>query len=302
MSSLPIELLRTVSAAKVVDNRLLNRLGIQVARALVAHGLHSVRQAPLRGAATAAQLRALEDDGIVTIENFLPAAEFEAVRQEALQLLAARDGRVHVHGPNRVHQRALSEADNMPHLEGFFRHPALRDLLDAGERMTIDPQRALFAVEELSQGDADDLDPETELHADVFFATHKGWLYLDDVTVHNAPFVYVKGSHKMPTARLRYEYAASCTDDRRSRRITPAERTERGLVETVCFAPANTLVVANTCGYHRRLRGRPGGARRAVHFSHRHNPFLPTAIDPARLAKLAWLKPARALLSGDRFR
>lgn len=280
MGLLPVELLRAGSMAKVLDHGLLNRLGIQVARAMVAHEIHSLRRVHLRGAATAEQLETFDRDGIIAIENFLPADRFAALKREALSLRGPDGASVHQHGPNILIQRSLTDLGNLPELSRFFEEPVLLDLFEFGERAPVDLKLGLRAVEELIQGPDEGKDPETDLHTDIFFPTHKGWLYLDDVVQDNAPFVYVKGSHRMQRERLPYEYGYSCSGDRRSRRITPEEVERRGLTETVFELPANTLVVANVCGYHRRVRGRPGQSRLGLHMSLRRNPFLPRFVDP----------------------
>ena len=270
---LAMGLLRVPTAAKVVDSALLNRLGVQVLRAAVAHRIHDAREVPLRGAASDAQLATLDDEGVLAIEGFLPASTFAAVREAGLELLAQPEPTVHRHGRNRVLQHKVGADAGA--LDLLFDHPVVRDLFDWGERVKVDFARGLRAVEELRQGEEAGGDPETELHSDIFFPTHKAWLYLDDVTRASAPFVYVKGSHKMPVARLSYEYRDSCSGNLRSRRVSKAELERRDMVESAFEVPANTFVIANTCGYHRRLMGSPGARRRGVHMSHRRNPFLP---------------------------
>lgn len=297
MGFLPVELLKAGSVAKVVDSALLNRLGIQVARSVVAHGIYATRGVKLRGAATPEQLQTLEQDGIVTIENFLPAERFEALKKEALDLLRTGRPSVYKHGCNQLTQRTVCQKDEAPLLKALADDPRLRDLFDWGERMTVDFAATLEAVEELAQGPGEETDLETQLHSDIFFHTHKGWLYLEDVVPENAPFVYVKGSHRMPFDRLRWEYEDSVAGNRKSRRITAEEMQSRGLTETVFEAKANTLVVANVCGYHRRLRGVPGHARYGVHFSHRRNPFLPRLLgDPNKLPGLTLARKVKQSL------
>lgn len=300
MASLPFELIRTVTAAKVVDSAVLNRLGIQVLRSVVAHQIHDLRTVPLRGAASKEQLDALERDGVVMIEDFLSPDRFAAIKAEAQRLLAAGGGRVHQHGCNRVHQRSVMPQDDVPELWRLREDPLIRDLFDFGERLSVDFDDALFAAEELVQGDGAEKDLETDLHTDIFFDTHKGWLYLSDVSEEDAPFVYVKGSHKMPHERLRYEYEYSCSGLRKSRRVTAQELKNRGLEETVFTVKANTLVIANVCGYHRRLKGVPGRRRLGVHFSHRRNPFLPRALgSPNRLPGVSLLRKLRGRATGQ---
>ncbi len=111
------------------------------------------------------------------------------------------------------------------------------------------------------------------MHSDIFFNTHKAWLYLRDVDTEIGPLVFVKGSHRLSLGQLGYLYQESVSRAKGSRRITPDELERLGLEETVLVCKANTLVIANTCGYHRRLRGEPGRERLALHWSVRLNPF-----------------------------
>jgi hypothetical protein len=116
------------------------------------------------------------------------------------------------------------------------------------------------------------------LHIDTFFNTHKAWLYLSDVTAADGPFVYVPGSHRLDPRRLIGDYLGSllpAPDYAGSRRIAAKELVARGLEEKVYTCVANTLVIANTTGYHRRLKGRAGNVRMAVQLGCRFHPFRP---------------------------
>jgi hypothetical protein len=135
-------------------------------------------------------------------------------------------------------------------------------------------------LERVVYGDGELHDPETDLHVDTFFSTHKLWLYLDDVTEERAPLVYVPGSHKLSVHKLHQEYVESRRENSGSRRIDEEELERRGLAPRTMTCPANTLVVVNTCGYHRRSIGQPGWTRRALHMSFRFNPFLPRFLRP----------------------
>ncbi|MFO1538801.1 MAG: phytanoyl-CoA dioxygenase family protein, partial [Actinomycetota bacterium] len=125
-------------------------------------------------------------------------------------------------------------------------------------------------------GDYSLADEQTRLHVDSVFHTHEVWLYLTDVTEENAPLVYVPRSHHLDAVRLRAEYRDSvdpsrCIDP--SRRVPDAEMERRGLTPQVVTCPKNTLVIADTCGYHARAIGQDGGHRRALYMFFRSNPF-----------------------------
>ena len=94
------------------------------------------------------------------------------------------------------------------------------------------------------------------------------------MTLESGPLVFVKRSHLLSAGALRNVYRESCASNTGSRRISPQELQDLHLEETVMTCPANTLAIANTFGYHRRLRRAPGHTRFAVHVSLRGNPFF----------------------------
>ena len=141
-------------------------------------------------------------------------------------------------------------------------------------------------------------DPQTNLHADTFHPSVKAWFFLTDVAEDEGPFVYVPGSHLMTEKRLAWERemsirAAENADKysaRGSFRIKPGgARLASASARPRAFAvPANTLVVADTVGFHARgFSARP--SRRVEIWAYgRRNPFLPwTGFDPMSLPGIA---------------
>jgi hypothetical protein len=270
---------RLFTKDKIVESRVLNALGAQPFRVCAARAAHLMRNAR-RDGIVAAALADVERDGIAVIPDFLPAERFRALRDECMGAIAEGGATVARHGPNTLETfDAISRGPSrLPEVFAYLRDPRLKALFEGAERRTADMTKGTRQIEKLTQGPLGALDPETELHLDTFFNTHKAWLYLNDVERANAPFVFVKGSHRINLARLRYDYRGSLEETRSyvgSRRVTAEEIAERGLEETVFTCAANTMVIANTFGYHRRLRGEPGRTREAVQVSMRWNPFRP---------------------------
>ncbi len=146
-------------------------------------------------------------------------------------------------------------------------------LVSVAGQQVLQPHDGTRTLEHLSVDNQEWHDDETDFHMDALFNTHKLWLYLDDVTPDHAQFVYVPGSHKLDWVRLRGDYLESIGENRGSRRIADDEIRRRGLATRVVTCPRNTLVLANTCGYHRRSTGAPGATRRVLHMMFRSNPF-----------------------------
>jgi hypothetical protein len=306
---------RLFSRDKVIDSTLLNLMGAQVFRALLARLAYKIRH-PLVPDAVADRVAELHRDGIVVLRDFLPAEQFERVRAECAWLDTQPDQiETFQHGPTTLEAVAIRNFPEraLPSVYGFYNDPRLHGIFTAAEQRPVNLTEA-GERESLTHGEAAEtsgkVDPQTELHSDIFFNTHKAWLYLDDVCIEDGPLAYVKGSHRLTLARLGFVYRDSWKrrpESDPSRRISPQEQRRCRADETVVTCPRNTLVVVNTCGYHRRLQGRPGRRRYALHMSIRGNPFAPHALrskiarharfyDFLRRAKKAWRGRAREAL------
>lgn len=134
---------------------------------------------------------------------------------------------------------------------------------------------------------AGDGDIQKVLHQDTFFPCLKFWYFPKEVTLDDGPFAYAVGSHELTPARLRYIYQQSilCAkgeiEEGRTEshiegsiRIFEPELEEMGYKVTQFPVPANTLVVGNVFGFHRRSEVTQEGFRDSIHGSIRiNNPF-----------------------------
>jgi hypothetical protein len=126
----------------------------------------------------------------------------------------------------------------------------------------------------------------------------KAWLFLTDVAIEDGPFAYVPGSHRLTPGRLAWEHeravAAPGAVDRLSARgsfrADVADLTTLGLPSPKAFdVPANTLVVADTVGFHARSVSSRPSVRIELWAYARRNPFLPwTGFDIGSLPFLAF--------------
>ena len=267
----------------LIGSRSLNRLGLHVGRKLAAHGLTAARRAALAPLVPAELRQAFRRDGYVVVRDFLPAAEFEALRAEAVALAAAAPRRIQ-EGDTRtelslVDDEALARA---PHLRRFIRDRRFLGLCNyVGSRL-----KHPFCQVQVLERDfaANQSDPQKSVHADTFHPTLKGWFFLDDVDPDKGPFHYVPGSHRATPKRLAWEYAQSLAarsspDEHISAgsfRAAPEDLKAMGLPDPVAVTvPANTLVLADTVGFHCRGQAQDGRPRRAIYVYMRTNPFNP---------------------------
>jgi hypothetical protein len=266
------EVRRVFTDAKIVESRTLNRAGAQPFREVLARFLYK-----LRAGSRDPLLAELSRTGIVVCEDFLPPAAFAAMQAEADDYINVTDPTWLIRcGTTEVRRHSLTSVDSerFPELAHWRADQRMTALAAAAERRAYPrPYDGAAVVERLTLGDYSEPDDDASLHVDTFFTTHKMWLYLDDVATRNAAFVYVPGSHVLDPVRLRHDYRESTRTNRKSRRVTDDEVRRRGLHRRVVECRRNTLVLANTCGYHCRSLGEAGASRRALHKEFRFNPF-----------------------------
>src|SRR5947209_9004121 len=144
-----------------------------------------------------------------------------------------------------------------PALKALLKSPEWRNLISYVGACASAP--IVYILSLYRQGGA--IDPQTRLHCDTFHSTTKAWLYLTDVRENEGAFTYVPGSHRLTPQKLDWQHemslGASASEDQETRegsfRIEPSDLGTLGLPQPVQLAvPANTLVVADTSGFHAR--------------------------------------------------
>lgn len=267
---------------------LVNRMGLQLVRATVKHAARRLRPKLPENTHSETLLR----DGVVVIPDFLDAETFRAVHQEyedrKSRLAWQRDmdyaeyvpADFYEH-PERLQSLKVAIEDSLEATADRFplirthvvENPRVWDIVASAARRKLDQAPSARVVSWKRATPEDDLrsdkfhiKPRGEymLHADTHYPTFKAWMYLGDVTESNGAFTYVRGSHRMTPARLRHEYETSVRVATSKKdgswlkfpygHIREGEEyvNKIGLKEEAICGKANTLVVADTCGFHRR--------------------------------------------------
>jgi hypothetical protein len=234
-------------------------------------------------------------DGFVLKRDFLPPELYRALME---QLGAWRGPARETTQGNAMTRRIALDPRTLaaiPAARAVLRRRDWRGLIRYVGAAGQEPVNYVQTI--LTQIDHHPDDPQLALHADAFYPTVKAWLFLTDVAEGAAPFTYVPGSHRMTPERLAWEQARSLDaanstcrlTARGSFRVTEAELPGLGLPPPKRFAvPGNTLVVADTSGFHARGPS-VGPAQRVEIWAYgRRNPFLPwSGLDLLGLTGLA---------------
>jgi hypothetical protein len=238
----------------------------------------------------------LRRDGLLVVENFLPPALFVAARSEFERLLAEQAQRVPVPPP----QRAKGFGAPQPNAWGFDRYDggslnrfvqidsecrALREAFGddsplaerlrplVGTRVSLD---RFFAYLLVHGPEAQQPDLQRRVHCDTFHETFKLWYFFDAVTLAQGPLMYSPGSHRNTARRLSWEQRMAV--ERRSGsaafRIGTDELAALGWsAPRPVLTPPNTLVLADTRGFHCRSEAPAGTERPCVYANLRPGAF-----------------------------
>lgn len=239
-------------------NGALHRWRLQHAHARVAQ-----RRAQLAHWLDGVDAATFERNGFLVKRHVLPDAQFEALCQQVL------------------HQRA--PAHEMLQGDTVTRHiaigpallraaPALAALLQG--RLWNGLTRYVAADDHAPEAFVQTVvthtrpmarDPQTLLHADSHRPLMKAWFFLNDVGDDEAPLCYVPGSHRLTPARLDWEsqHAEEAAEHGRPAaanglyRVDKHELGSMGLGHPArLVVPANTLIVADTFGFHKRAQAK----------------------------------------------
>jgi ectoine hydroxylase-related dioxygenase (phytanoyl-CoA dioxygenase family) len=260
----------------------LNRMGLHAFRRRTADRMGGDRRQRLARGLSAAEREAFDAQGYVVRRNALEESVFEALLREARSLkVAAREMRQGSTVTRRIGlDRALLAA--MPATRAMIEDASIRSLIHYAGSYAGEPTFQIQSV--IAGAGPNAADPQTLFHADTFHPTAKAWLFLEDVADEGGPFAYIPGSHRLTAARLDWERRQSLvareSSDRMhaegSFRISENDRAALGLPAPVRMAvPANTLVVADTSGFHARSPSLQPSHRVEIYATFRRSPFLP---------------------------
>lgn len=215
--------------------------------------------------------RTLAEQGIVVVEDYLPAGTCEEIRSEVEAALEG-DG-LSAANPEDDYADHVARGEPLVKRRSGERDDGMLDLFNMELRV---PGLASFKDDEFVAGIVNGATDEhytadtvnvyvnrsvTETrgyHADTYTGKFKSFLYLTDVPDESyGPFAYLRGSHDHSLVTRKVSQLVN--------HLRGAPHTDAVLYDeskaTVCTAPRGTLIVANQAGYHRGIPQEPGRER-----------------------------------------
>ena len=289
-----------------VGNSTLNRLGLHVNRIRLANFASSVRRR-FSGSNNDTWTRHFSEHGYVVIPDFLLQADFENLHTHVKDLMLHSlehnppsspltkgfgakqpfNGGFDRYDGSTLNRFLDIENPTDQPMAAFTQDVRLDSLCRAVSGFTLDENRLQIYLTRNGE-EQDNPDIQKVLHKDTFHSSLKFWYFLEDVNEEDGPFVYVPGSHKVNAKRLKWEHhqaLVACgqrkdphslnSDRGGSFRLHETELAQMGLPEPLSMpVSANTLIVADTFGFHRRGDAITNTQRLALYGWRRPWPFL----------------------------
>ena len=285
---LPLQTAAILTAAKsfrdnpVIGSPALNRRGLHVVRRRITARIGDLRRRQLNGLVSAEDRQALARDGFIMKPDFLDDATFRALHDEIMALVAPAREALIGDTLTRLIPLTLPVLRGLPTTRAVLEGSVYRNLLDYVGSFRRRPH--LYVQTVYSRFAEGEPDVQSFYHSDTFHPTVKAWFYLQDVEDDAAPLAYVPGSHRANLRRLAWERRVSLTARDAADRLTAegSLRFSEDEIRRLGYGPpvrlavrANTLVIADTSGIHRRSTTDKQGARVSIWAYSRSNPFLP---------------------------
>ena len=230
----------------------------------------------------------LKKNGYTIINNFFDKADFEKILKICKKIENETKFKIKHYGEKKVHSYDFFDEiydQDLIFLRNYFIETLNKKnfMDDICEILNIKKQSIQnLSYEKIIVGDNffDKGDSDSEFHADRFYPCIKMFLYLDDNKIDNGAFEYINKSHQFTLSRLKHEYLYSifiCAksfflrimkffgyvlkNDRVTFETTTIEKNFGINSIIACEAPANSLIICNNMGFHRRGKLNPNTSR-----------------------------------------
>lgn len=246
---------------------------------LMERGLHIFRMVFARHAH---QLRSKGDDdidnnGVKVFENYFDKETADQLKEEILTFPKYENIQ-----PNNRIRDVVSETSHPALWDVVYRNKLFPHCVKAVHRSTQDMAAwdhfLLTTYVQRLENRPNDGDIQKVCHSDVFYPCMKFWYFPEDVSESDGPFMYAKGSTQMTEEQLDFFYRESIavaedTWDRKrnkghgegSFRALPEDLQQMNLNLEPITAKANSLVIADTSGFHCRGDVESTAMRNALH-------------------------------------
>lgn len=256
----------------VVESRRANIFGAQLFRYILSYVCLACRRFIYSENLTPKD-RVSRRDGICWIPEFLDLKAVKLVESEFNKQLKGAGGSF-TDGSTLVKRSTIQNLDTVANASQYIiKNPKVIDLVQNALGRRYDVCDVWFDI--VVSGDPSIGDSQRVMHTDNFYSTYKMWYFLDDVTLAHGPLVFATGTSRFSFIRAIFEYVNSISYAAKNASWRPSKTWQKllSLHPKEITVPANSFVIADTHGFHRRGDAVAGMERRQIHFRMRTNPL-----------------------------
>lgn len=274
-----------LSKNHIIPSPIANKIGVPVIRTILSNLAVNLRRVKNCRPKTVHEKKLLSN-GIVVIPNFLPDDEFQDLKKEFNQIISKKNINISNIGSTNVLFSSLKKNDYSKYeaIKKFSKNKKLIRLICVAEGMKLFDEIKTLIFEKTNFGNPEkDTDPNKLFHADVHFHSHKVLYYIEDVSNDNGPFAYCKKSHQNSLERLYFELRRGQLRDGHINSWRIINHQQKNFFKNYynklmknkidITGKANTLIITNVHGFHRRGDGVQGKSRSLIRIPFRHNPL-----------------------------
>ena len=274
-----------LSKNHILPSPIANKVGIPTLRTILSNFLINLRRFKNCRAENIHE-KELIDKGITVIPNFLPEDDFQKLKKEFNEVISEKEVRQTDYGSTKSISKIITKEKyaSFEAIQNLANNKELIRLISVGEGRKVFKEIDTLVFEKTTFGDPKhDTDVNLRFHADIHFHSHKVLYYMDDVTSDMGPFEYCVGSHKNNIKRLWFEFKRGQLKDAHDNTWRIDNHYEKKYFKKFyeklmknkyeVTGKANTLIIANVHGFHRRGEASEGPSRSLIRIPFRYNPF-----------------------------
>lgn len=245
--------LKSIATSLRINNTFVNLLGTHLVRVFLSRLAYLIRRVSFEGVKKNCE-EDFVNNGYLVINNFLDHNEYQQIKESCEEIVSSGGWDINQQeGATKIELKRLYLGKNGINLSKLD-----QIIKNCTHKNDINDLRLYFQNScRLEESVAGTTDNNQYFHRDKYYPQLKFWYFIDDLKYGDGCFEYVKGSNRLSLKKILYEYVFS---------IKPEKvYIKKDLAHEKLIPRKNTLVVADTNGFHRRGFFKKGSKRRAIH-------------------------------------
>ena len=270
------------STQKVLKNKLLNFLGIQIFRLILSKFFLNLRSLSYHNKKNISnEVLSLQKNGYLVIDNFLDLENFTKLKI-FFENVINKETIDNYNSKYSVEMYKVAASNfNDCNYPGFEKKNFISQVFKEYFKKNIKSSNSYVHIERIVRNNNKKNlleDPQIHFHRDTFFGGLKAIFFMHDVTEEHGTLEYLVGSHRIDFKKIKLEYLNSIASKLSQNLFVSNLEKVLNLEKiyykkTIFTCKKNTLLLFDVSGFHRRAKSNFGLNRDTIRMTFRFNPF-----------------------------